>query len=97
MEEAAASICAAFDELAPSFYSEADRARGCIRAKDRLGTEREFPLLSVAIGICHNRERELKNFAKVAALGAELKKAAKSKSGSAYVVDRRRADDETSR
>ena len=62
-----------------------------------LGAEREFPLLSVAIGICHNRERELKNFAQVAALGAELKKAAKTKAGSAYVVDRRRAADETSR
>lgn len=96
MEDAASRICAAFDEAAPSFYSEEDRARGTIRSKDRLGTEREFPLLSVAIGICHNRERELKNFAQVAALGAELKKAAKSKAGSAYVVDRRRAD-ETSR
>ena len=96
MEEAAAKICAAFDAVAPSFYSEADRARGAIVAKDRLGVEREFPLLSVAIGICHNRERELKNFAHIAALGAELKKAAKAKAGSAYVVDRRR-DDETSR
>ena len=93
MEEAASRICAAFDDVAPSFYSEEDRARGSIIAKDRQGTEREFPLLSVAIGICHNRERELKNFAQVAALGAELKKAAKSKAGSAYVVDRRRADD----
>jgi diguanylate cyclase (GGDEF)-like protein len=96
MEDAASRICAAFDEAAPSFYSEEDRLRGTIRSKDRLGAEREFPLLSVAIGICHNRERELKNFAQVAALGAELKKAAKSKAGSAYVVDRRRAD-ETSR
>ena len=97
MEEAAAKICSSFDEIVPSFYSEADRARGSIVAKDRLGTEREFPLISVAIGICHNRERELKNFAQVAALGAELKKAAKTKTGSAYVVDRRRASDETSR
>ncbi len=96
MEDAAAKICAAFDAIAPSFYSEADRARGSIVAKDRQGTEREFPLLSVAIGICHNRDRALKNFAQVAALGAELKKAAKSKTGSSYVVDRRR-EDETSR
>jgi hypothetical protein len=51
---------------------------------------REFPLLSVAIGICHNRERDLINFAHVSSLGAELKKLAKSKSGSAYVVDRRK-------
>ena len=96
MEAAADKICASFDAAVPSFYSEEDRTRGMIVTKDRLGVVREFPLLSVAIGICHNRERELKNFAQIAALGAELKKAAKSKTGSAYVVDRRR-DDETSR
>ncbi len=90
MEEAAQKICSAFDAIVPSFYNDADRARGVIAAKDRQGVEREFPFLSVAIGICHNRERALKNFAHVAALGAELKKAAKSKTGSAYVVDRRK-------
>ena len=95
MEEAAESVCAAFDAAVPSFYNEEDRARGFILAKDRQGREREFPLLSVAVGICHNRDRSLNGFAHVAALGAELKKAAKAQTGSAYVVDRRR--DETSR
>ncbi|MDE2511100.1 MAG: response regulator [Elusimicrobia bacterium] len=93
MEKAAAKICADFDAVVPSFYSEEDRKRGSIVAKDRQGNTREFPLLSVSVGICHNRERPLKNFAHVATLGAELKKAAKAKPGSSYVVDRRRADD----
>ncbi len=93
MEEAARRICAAFDAEVPSFYSESDRARNAIASKDRQGNLREFPLLSVAVGICHNKERALKNFAQVAALGAELKKAAKSRTGSAYVIDRRRDDD----
>jgi diguanylate cyclase (GGDEF)-like protein len=92
MEEAARRICAAFDAEVPSFYSAADRARGAISASDRQGAPREFPLLSVAIGICHNKERPLQSFAHIAALGAELKKAAKSRDGSAYVVDRRRED-----
>ncbi len=95
METAARRICDAFDAAVPSFYSEQDRARGAISAKDRLGVVREFPLLSVSLGICHNRDRALKNFAQVATLGAELKKAAKAKTGSAYVLDRRH--DETSR
>lgn len=90
MEAVAREVCAGFDAVVPSFYSEADRARGCIRTKDRQGVERDFPLLSVSVGICHNRERALKNFAQVAHLGAELKKAAKAKPGSAYVVDRRK-------
>jgi diguanylate cyclase (GGDEF)-like protein len=95
MEEAARLICAGFDEKVPSFYKETDLARGKIVAKDRQGAVREFPLLSVAIGICHNKQRPLQSLAHIAALGAELKKAAKSQSGSAYVVDRRR--DESSR
>lgn len=90
MEPLAQKICEAFDKVAPSFYSEEDRKRGSIVAKDRRGETREFPLLSVAIGICHNRERKLTGFAQIAHLGAELKKVAKGKPGSAYVVDRRK-------
>ncbi len=90
MEAAAQRVCAAFDAAVPAFYSAEDRARGSIRAKDRQGVARDFPLLSVAVGICHNRDRPLTGFAQVAALGAELKKAAKAKPGSAYVIDRRR-------
>ena len=90
MEPLAAEICRRFDGIAPSFYSDEDRARGAIVTVDRQGATREFPLLSVAIGICHNRDRRLKSFAQIAHLGAELKKVAKSKPGSAYVVDRRR-------
>lgn len=91
MEEVAGRVCTAFDAMVPSFYSEEDNARGCILATDRQGNKREFSLLSVSIGICHNKDRELKNFAHVAHLGAELKKAAKAKAGSAFVVDRRLA------
>ena len=91
MEEVAQKVCTAFDAVVPSFYSEEDRARGSILATDRKGNKLEFPLLSVSVGICHNKDRELKNFAHVAHLGAELKKAAKAKPGSAFVVDRRLA------
>jgi diguanylate cyclase (GGDEF)-like protein len=90
MESVAKTICAGFDAAVPSFYNENDRARGFVVATDRQGQTREFPLLSVAVGICHNRDRKLTGFAQVAALGAELKKAAKAKTGSAFVVDRRK-------
>jgi diguanylate cyclase (GGDEF)-like protein len=90
MEKTAAHACSRFDKIVPSFYSVEDRERGAIQAVDRQGKIREFPLLSVAIGICHNKDRKLKSFAQIAHLGAELKKAAKTKPGSAYVIDRRR-------
>ena len=90
MESLAQRICEAFDAVAPSFYNENDRKHGAISALDRQGNKRDFPLLSVAIGICHNRDRKLTGFAQVAHLGAELKKVAKGKPGSAFVVDRRK-------
>ena len=89
METLAARICEKFDAVVPSFYSEEDRGRGYLVGVDRQGNRREFPLLSVAVGICHNRDRGLAGFAQVAQIGAEMKKKAKSKVGSAWAVDRR--------
>ncbi len=90
MEDLARRILSGFDALAPGFYSGEDRRRGKIVATDRQGRIREFPLLSIAVGICHNQNRRLANYAQVAQFGAELKKAAKNKPGSNYVVDRRK-------
>lgn len=92
MEEMAKQIAARFDELAPSFYSDEDRARGKIVSKDRKGQEVEFPLLSIAIGVCHNNLKPLTSFAQVSQIGAELKKFAKAKeqTRSSYVLDRRK-------
>lgn len=90
MEDLAREIIRSFDRLSPSFYKEEDRKRGKIRTKDRRGKEVEFPLLSIAIGICHNKLKPLESYAQVSQIGAELKKYAKTKDGSDYVVDRRK-------
>jgi hypothetical protein len=90
MEELARRIVSEFDAQVPAFYKEADRKRGRIVSTDRQGNIREFPLLSVSIGICHNANRRLESLAQVSELGAELKKAAKSQPGSKFVVDRRK-------
>ncbi|HVA66753.1 MAG TPA: response regulator [Elusimicrobiota bacterium] len=89
MEAVAARITAEFDVLAPSFYSPEDRERGVIVAADRRGQVREFPIITVAIGICHNGFRRLESFAQISQIGTELKRHAKEKGGSVYVVDRR--------
>src|SRR5579859_4795431 len=57
MEAVAKSVCQSFDALVASFYKKEDVARGRIMTTDRQGNAREFPLLSVSIGICHNRGR----------------------------------------
>lgn len=91
MEELAGRIIAEFDRLVPSFYKEEDRRQGKIVSTDRQGRVQEYPLLSIAIGICHNGVRKLESYAHVSQLLSEVKKAAKRKAGSAYVVDKRRS------
>lgn len=90
METLSAQICKEFDALAPTFYSESDRKRGKLVSTDRQGALREFPFLSIAIGICHNSQRKLTSYAQVAQFGSELKKQAKRNTGSSYLIDRRR-------
>ena len=93
MEDVARRIITEFDAAAPNFYNEKDRQRGRIISTDRQGNVKEFPLLSVSIGICHNANRRLESLAHISQLGAELKKAAKEQPGSKYLVDRRKDED----
>ncbi|PCI34136.1 MAG: diguanylate cyclase response regulator [Elusimicrobia bacterium] len=89
MEAIAKDVCDRFDELAPSFYNEDDRKNGKLKSKDRQGNDVEFPLLGIAVGVCHNLLKPLKNFAEVSGIGAELKKHAKRVDKSHYEIDRR--------
>ena len=89
-EELAGRIVKAFDEIAPSFYGKEDRSRGYIISTDRQSNIQKFPFLSIAIGIVHNMLRPLVSFAQVSNIGTELKKAAKKKENSSYIVDRRK-------
>jgi len=52
-EQEVRNLCDRFARDAESLYSAADRAAGGIRAGDRFGIERFFPLLSVSAGILH--------------------------------------------
>jgi len=88
-DDIARKIIKLFDAAAPAFYDEADRARGYITAKDRLGVEQKFPLLSIGIGIVHNTLRPITSFAMASAIAAEVKDFAKRQPGSNYLFDRR--------
>lgn len=89
MEALAADVCKRFDAAVPSLYKDADRTRGRLLSKDRKGNAVEFPLMTIAVGVCHNSLKPLSGYSEVSALGSELKKAAKAKPGSAYFIDRR--------
>ncbi|MBI5625404.1 MAG: response regulator [Elusimicrobia bacterium] len=89
MEPLAQRIIEEFDAMSLTFYNETDRARRKIVSTDRRGLSKEYPLLSIAIGICHNSTRKLTSYAQISQYGAELKKHAKRSEGSSYVIDRR--------
>jgi len=92
MESTCKKIIGEYETLAPTFYKEEDRKRGSIISKDRQGNTREFPFISIAIGVCHNKLKPLTSYAQVSEIGAELKKHAKIHDGSHYIIDRRTSD-----
>jgi PleD family two-component response regulator len=83
-------IISDFDREAPKLYNPADRRRGYLTAKDRQGMIKKFPMLGVAIAIVHNQHHPVSSHWEIGELGAELKRFAKTRSGSAYVKDQRR-------
>ncbi len=79
-----------FDKLAPSFYSETDRAASYIVGKDRQGNETKAGLVSMSIGIVSSVKQKITHVAQVGEIGAELKKFAKSVERSNFVRDQRK-------
>lgn len=89
LDEVGERIVQAFDEGIPEFYTDEDRRRGGIRATDRSGGVRDFPLVSISLAGILLRHHEFSRYVEVAAACVELKKAAKARQGSNLFVDRR--------
>lgn len=84
-------IISDFENIAPTFYNEADRTAGFIIGRDRKGVEQKFGLLSISIGVVTNERKELTHVAQIGEIGAELKEAAKRIERSSYTKDQRSA------
>jgi DNA-binding response OmpR family regulator len=84
------TIVERFDAAVPSFYDEADRARGHLFHTDRKGQTVKLPLLSLSIALVTNEEHRLTHPGQVAEIGAELKAYAKQFDRSLYVRERRK-------
>jgi len=78
-----------FDQEIPNLYDEEDRKRGYIVTMDRLNKTMNFPLMTISIGVVTNKSRRFTSPAEISDVGAELKRYAKLKKGSGYVVDKR--------
>ena len=48
-------IISNFDGIISIFYDEEDRLKGYIESSDRSGNKRIFPVMTISIGVAHNR------------------------------------------
>lgn len=86
-ERISRSVTRIFGRLVRRHYTPQDASRGWIRAKDRAGEERDFPLVSVSLAIVDCTGAC--DLAVLAQRAAEMKKYAKSLPGNSFVRDRR--------
>ena len=91
-EEMAARVVAAFDRLAPSLYDAEDWRRGTVAVVGRDGVRRDWPMLSISLGVATTVHRTFSSPVEMAAVASEMKAFAKNQPGSAWRVDRRRGD-----
>ncbi len=90
IEECCRRALRTFDAVMPGFYDEEDRAAGKIISTDRQGRICSFPLMSVSVAVVFNINGSLQHYGEASERASALKKYAKSKPGSVYVLDRRK-------
>jgi GGDEF domain-containing protein len=81
-----------FDQTVGEFYAPKDLGSGFIIRKTRKGVEEKFPIMTISIGVVTNQKRLFKHLVQVGEIAAEAKDYAKSRPGSVYYVDHRKAD-----
>ncbi len=89
-EEASQTVINYFDRLVPTFYDPEDRARGHVESVDREGNRKTYPIMSLSIGVAHNRFRKFTHYGQVAEIASEMKKFAKRTPASCFRIDRRK-------
>ncbi|MBF0505225.1 MAG: GGDEF domain-containing protein [Nitrospirae bacterium] len=89
VEETSCSIVEYFDAIIPTFYDMDDRTRGHIESVDREEKKREYPIISLSIGIAHNMKKQFTHYGAMAEIASEVKKFAKTVSGSCVKMDLR--------
>jgi DNA-binding response OmpR family regulator len=78
-----------FDQKSPSLHDPDDVARGYLEVVDRKGVMRDYPLVSVSVGIATSERRRFDDYREVVIVATEMKGVAKGEVGSAIAVDRR--------
>jgi diguanylate cyclase (GGDEF)-like protein len=82
-------IISNFDGIISIFYDEEDRLKGYIESSDRSGSKRIFPVMTVSIGVAHNKFIPFSLSVEITEIASEMKRHAKQTAGSCFKVDRR--------
>lgn len=90
-EEIAQNVIDVFDAEIRKLYSSKDLRHGYIETRDRRGTLNRFPIMSLSIAIVSNDRRPFNHYNQIGEAAAELKRYAKSISGSVFVKEKRRS------
>jgi diguanylate cyclase (GGDEF)-like protein len=88
-ERVADAVVHTFDAAAPSFFDDADRARGYIEVTNRRGELQRFGALTLSIGIASTSKRAFQHYAEAVAVATEMKQFTKGSETSSWAIDRR--------
>ena len=83
-------IISEFDKNVVDYFTKEDVDKGYIEVANRKGIIEQFPLTSISIGVVVVEPGRFKNTLEIGEVGAQVKHQAKSISGSAYVINRRK-------
>ena len=83
-------IIARFDTNIKEYFNEEDIERGYLEVANRKGIIEQFPITAISIGVVKVSPGEYKNPLEIGEVGAQVKHLAKTQTGSAYVINRRK-------
>lgn len=89
VEEIGAGIIKAFDSLIAGMYDPVDLRQGFIKSFDRKGKASQFPVMSISIGVTETRSRAFTHYGEITEIASEMKKFAKTFTGSCFKTDKR--------
>ncbi len=81
-----------FNLIISSLFGEKEKTKGYYLSWDRKGQEQKVPLMGIAIAVVPTDAPQVQHAGKVAEIAAELKKIAKKKPESCYVIERRKVN-----
>ena len=83
-------IISEFDKNVVEYFTKEDVDKGYIEVANRRGIIEQFPLTSISIGVVVVEPGRFRNTLEIGEVGAQVKHQAKSISGSAYIINRRK-------